>query len=334
MDSDSFAKKVAVVNCGSAARKLLEPPHPAAIRAVALRADRLRLSQPRNALDVATAAVAALGQVSASESLQFRAWAVAGSTLRAAARLEDAAVALMTAARLASSGRARAEVARRVATLRAAQNRPVEARALLPISLDRARRAGGEYYGEELVHAGSALILISDYPQAAAFTEEAFTYLPPNGSLIQQYAVFNLCRCRLELASGPAELTQAVDLARRAQSLAEDDYTSHKILWLRSLLHRRLNDSDAALDALQAARPGIDLLGEPIDRALLLVDLAELHLERGENTNACRVALESFPLLGQLKTRPEAFTAVRILQRAAAERTLDVSVFETVRAGL
>lgn len=64
------------------ARDLLATRTPAAIRAVAQRADRLRFTHPEKALGVAAAAVSALGEIPASASTHCLAWAVYGSAMR------------------------------------------------------------------------------------------------------------------------------------------------------------------------------------------------------------------------------------------------------------
>ncbi len=62
--------------------------------------------------------------------------------------------------------------------------------------------------------------------------------------------------------------------------------------------------------------------------------MADIQLEFGELEKACRLALESFPLLGLLRTRPEAYQALRFMQRAAKSRALDGEILASVRAAL
>ncbi len=175
---------------------------------------------------------------------------------------------------------------------------------------------------------------IRDFHRAAELTEAAFQYLPPGRDAYYLSAVGNLCRCRLELAADPSELQEAARLAQATESLTGDDYTHTKFLWLRARLQHRLGDREAALVTLKGVRPEIEASGKPLDRAALLVDLAEVHLELGKPENACRSALESFPLLGELKTRPDAFQAIRTLQRAAASGSLTAEVLASVRSEL
>ncbi len=81
-------------------------------------------------------------------------------------------------------------------------------------------------------------------------------------------------------------------------------------------------------------RPEIEVSAKPLDQAALLVDVAYFQLELGEKDKANRSALESFPLLGQLKARPEVYQAIRTLQRAAESRSLSAEILTAVRSDL
>ncbi len=333
-ENTSLTELVAAVGNAEDARALLTRPSPAMIRAVARRVDQLRFTHPDQAIGVAVAAINALTRTPASLSIHCLAWAVYGSALRAMTRLEDAQAALMWASRLASTELAKIDVARRLATLRAYHGRAAEARALLPSFMERARQSGGKVYGEELVAAGAILLEIKDYRRAAELTMKALRYLPLRGDALHIAAIANLCHCQLEMAASSSQLEQAKRLALEIEPLVGDNYTRSKFLWLRARLEQRLGKGEAALGTLEAIRPQIDSVGKPLDRALLLVDLAGLHLELGQTDRACRAALESFALLGQLKSRPEAYQAIRSLQRAAESRVLSAELLALVRSQL
>ncbi len=331
---ESLFELAAAVDSEEDARELLARPTPAAIRAVAQRADRLRFTHPNKAVGVAAAAVSALARTRANPTIHSMAWAVYGSALRAMTYLEAAQAALMWAARMASTELGKIDTARRLATLRATQGRPAEARAMLPSFLERARRIGGKVYGEELVAAGAIMLESMDLRRAAELTKEALDHLPLHGDSIHLSAVANLCHCQIELAASPSGLKEAERLALKTESLIGDDYTRSKFLWLRARLQQRLGEGEAALETLEAARPEIDATGKPLDRALLLVDLADLQLQLGETEKARSLALESFPLLSQLKTRPEAYKAIRNLQQAAESRALNAEILASIRSDL
>ncbi len=70
------------------------------------------------------------------------------------------------------------------------------------------------------------------------------------------------------------------------------------------------------------------------DRALLLLDLTDLHLERGDPAAAHKVALSSFGVMAALRNEPEALRAMKALHRAAQALTLDRTTVRSVRRAL
>ena len=322
----------ASVLCRRCAENLLRTPCPAIVKAIARRADELRFTHPDIAPEVSAAAVCALDKFNAEPALEALVLGIHGTTLRSTNQLDVGEAALICAARAARAAndpRCQAEVARRLASLRAEQGRPEEARKLIPAFLDRAQRLGGRLYGKELANVSALLIYIEDYERAYAATAEALRILQPNGDRWHLSAVFNLCRCCLELATTQKELEYVSTQAQRIQ--VSDDYTRGKLLWLRARIQQRRLNPDSALELLEAARPTIEATHRSLDKAILLVDLAGIHLDRGEVEEARRVALEGFPLLGQLKGKPEAFRALRLLQRAAEHGEIDAQIVESVR---
>ena len=67
---------------------------------------------------------------------------------------------------------------------------------------------------------------------------------------------------------------------------------------------------------------------------MLLVDIAELHLDRGEPEQAQRVALSSFRHLQLLRDYPDAYRALIVLHTAASESTLDRATIRVTRSAL
>ncbi len=70
------------------------------------------------------------------------------------------------------------------------------------------------------------------------------------------------------------------------------------------------------------------------DRALLLLDLTDLHLERGDPAAAHKVALSSFGVMAALRNEPEALRAMKALHRAAQALSLDRTTVRSVRRAL
>ena len=225
-----------------------------------------------------------------------------------------------------------AEVARRLAYVRAEQRRPEAVRALLPAFLTWGEQAGGLAYGEELVNAGSMLIRVNDFAGGAKLTEQSLHYLSKGDGRFYISAVYNLARCRLELAATDAELNSCIELVNEASRHVEaGTYTELRLHWLRAKLLQRLGQLDASLEEFEIARAGINAHSVGMDQALLMVDLAELHLERGDPAAARQLALNSFPILHELRANQEAYRALRTLHRAAQDDALDSAVVAAVR---
>ncbi len=307
------------------------------VRAVALRAEELRFLHTDQCVGVAAAAVRAMLQLSVEArppSLPALTWAIYGSALRSVARLQAAEAALITASRAVPEDdlETRAEVARRLAYLRAEQRRPDAVRGLLPGFLEWGEHVGGRAYGEELVGAGAILIRVKDFTIAARLTKNSLAYLPPNGDSYYLSAIYNLAYCHLELASTEAELAPGLELMKEAWIYAEaGTYPELRLHWLRGKYLRRQGRLEESLEALETARFGIDTRSDGMDQALLLLDLAELHLERGDPQAARQLALSCFPTLKLLQTKPEAYGAMQMFRRIAQDDMLDSELIASVR---
>ena len=96
----------------------------------------------------------------------------------------------------------------------------------------------------------------------------------------------------------------------------------------------------AVVLATHAAEALLDLVelqnarAEPFDCSLLMVDIAELRLDRGEPEEAHRVALSSFRHLQLLRDYPDAYRALIVLHTAAAESSLDRATIKVARSAL
>ncbi len=337
----SAIRQAAQVSDGVAARALLVAnPHPSVVRAVACRADVLRVDDSKAALELATAALeaqAVLPLALRRPRLMVLTWCVFASTCRAETRFEEAEYALNRAASLVppSDTRARAEVARRFADLRAEQRRGDEARALMADVLAYWRSFGGRELGKRLCTFGAILIRLNAYSEAVPHLEEALTLLAPNGDRFHFAVLFNLAVSRTELSSGRSELKAAQRLLAEASPLVEPgSLLKLRCHWLAGKLVWRLGDLDEGLLKIEGARPGIEERGNPLDRALLLLDLTDLHLERSDPDAAREVALSSFGIMAALRNEPEALRAIKALHRAAQALSLDRTTVRSVRRSL
>ena len=316
------------------AELLLRVPTPDTVMAVAERADELRFKDPAVAPAISKAAVKALRLFQAGDSLKALTLAIHGSALRSAGDLEKSELALKTAAELAPDPKTRAQVARRLAVLRAEQGWTTATRSLLPAFLNWARGEGPRPYGEALVDAGAALIMCHDFAAAQPLTSRALSFLPANGDSYHLAAIFNLSRCCIELSSHPSELAHAASLVEAAELLLGDDYTATKMMLLKGQLYLQACEPSRALNTFEKARPKVEVSNKPIDLAILLVNIAVSHLGLSDSASASQVLLEGFPLLRHLKGKPEAFQALRAAMRAAEQQEIDVELLLAARKAL
>ncbi len=176
------------------------------------------------------------------------------------------------------------------------------------------------------------MILIKDYRAALACLIEALQFLPADDHRRQFAAIYNLASCRLSLASSRADLLDALGLSRQAAKLIEaGSYYRLKLRWLDGKIQHRLGRLDESLELLESARRGIDQRGDGYDRALLVLDVAELHLDRGDAESAQELARSSFGILSALRKDKEAYKAMQIFYRSGVARLVDLATVGTVR---
>ncbi len=197
------------------------------------------------------------------------------------------------------------------------------------------RRLGGRELGKRLCTSGAILVRLDDYHQAAVDLEESLTLLAPNGDRFHVAAVYNLAVCHTELASSESELAVAERLVDETARIVKvgtmPEYRWH---WLSAKLAQRKGRLEESLAKLETARGGIERHGTGFDRALLLLDLTDLHLERGDPDAAREVALSSFGVMAALRNEPLALRAIKALHRAAQALSLDRATVRSVRRSL
>ncbi|MEM7587169.1 MAG: hypothetical protein AAF560_27515 [Acidobacteriota bacterium] len=336
-----IAEVTAITDKVTAESFLGRKPSPALVRAVALRADELRFLDPPAALGIAEAALTAQAKLpkrSRWPRLVALAWWTYGSICRALARFDEAEAALLFAARVLppEDEHNRAEVLRRLAYLRADQRRQDEACGMIDAVLEFQRaQGGGPELGKELVASTAVHTRFGNYERVVADAEEALSLLPHNGDPFYLSAVYNLASARLELSSNREELRAvALRVAEAGRFAQPGTFIELRMHWLIGKLMRRLGKLDQAVAALERARVGIEERSNGFERALLMLDLAEVHLERGDAGSARTLALTSLGVMQALRNETEAYKALKVLHEAAAELALDRETVRTVRAAL
>ncbi len=340
-DLSTVEEAAAGVRDASAARELLREPSPALLWAISRRIEDLRVQDPSAAIEVAEVALAAFDRLPVEQrrpDLSFVMWTGYGSACRASARFRAAERALLNAARISGPDdpRRRAEVAERMAYLRADQGREAETRNLVEFFLQRAEPVGEVNFGQRLAAAASILLRFCDYRAGSELATEALSHLPPNGDHFQLSAIFSLCKASLGAGSRRAVLNALSVVHETQAGVPSGSFPWLRLHWLAGNLLRSqlLERYSEALETLEIARAGIDRRSNPFDRALLIVDLAELHLDRGVPEDARELARHSFAVLGELRNWPEAYRALRSFYRAATDLKLERSLLDSVRQRL
>ncbi len=338
MDKSTAERRAAAVADALEARDLLRKPTYDVLWAISLRIDELRVQDPPAAFGVAEVALETLNHLPAEQqrrALQFGLWSAYGSTCRATARFKRADRALQIAARIGGPDDARrhAEVADRLAYLRADQGRESEARSLVEFFIAEARPAGGAGLGCRLADAASILLRFCDYRAARSMAIEALSLLPPNGDRFHLSAIFSLAKASLG-APRRSDVLAALDVARDTQQTVDrGSFPWLRLNWLAGNLLRcpTLERYEEGLAALETAFAGIDQRSNPFDRALLVVDIAELHLDRGDLESTRDLAGRSFRILSDLRNWPEAYRALKSFYQAANDLTLEPALLASVR---
>ncbi len=226
--------------------------------------------------------------------------------------------------------------AERLAYVRADQGREAETRELVRFFLGQARLGNRVNLGQRLTAASSIMTRFREYAAVATLAKEALSLLPPNGDRYHLTALSNLAKAR-QGAPSVASLLDALGLVQETLLRVEaDSFPWLRLHWLAGDLLRSpdLQRYDEALAAYEIAQMGIEQRGDPFDRALLIVDLAELHLDRGVPEDARDLARQSFRVLGELRNWPEACRALHSFYRAATELKLERSLLDSVRQRL
>ena len=123
-----------------------------------------------------------------------------------------------------------------------------------------------------------------------------------------------------------------IDLIQQASKLVEaGSYSQFRLHWLDGRLHHRLERFDESLKLLESARLGIDEQGDGYDRALLVLDIAEVHLDRSDAASAQELARSSFGILSALRKDNEAYQAMQVFYRAGVALALDRDIVHSVR---
>jgi len=228
-----------------------------------------------------------------------------------------------------------AELASLEASLRYDQRRLLEAEALL----DRAARfyrcaEDGTGLAKVLVQRGSILYIGGQPERAIPCYEAAAASVDAQADpalALDAHHNWILCLCAAGLAAAAqATLGQARALYHRLG----DPTTRTQLRWIEGKVAAVLGDDEAALAELGAARDGYIARELQFDAALVSLDLAEVHLRRGETAEVKRLAEEMVPAFAERGVDREAERAVAIFYKAAIAEAVTLEIIAGTRAAL
>lgn len=297
---------------------------------------------PRDALHFATLARLAAARAPESDpgipERRVLAAAHCGNALRACGRLEDAASAFAEGRALLERALLpdtllHAEIAALEGSLLKDRRRFPEALALISraallyrLAQDPARAL------RQLVKLAYTHYLAGDLDRAISVNLEVLAALgEADQPRLALWARQNLALC----------LCDAGDFAGARKALHQaaplyDRFTDHTILlrreWLRGRIARGLDELDRAAPFFQKALGGFRRLGIGYDAALVLLDLAELHLAQGDTAAVKALTAALPPILAANDLRQEAAAALLLFEKAAAQDLLSAALLAQLRA--
>jgi tetratricopeptide (TPR) repeat protein len=267
------------------------------------------------------------------------AWAYLGNARRVGSDLAGAEEALGEAERLRGQGAGdpltRAQVANLLASLRRAQRRFGESRALLEEVAAIYREVGDRHMeGRTLVKQAHTLRVAGEPAAALPLLERALERIDPGWE-----PRLDLC-ARHNLASTLIDLgrcREAADLLaenRERYRRFGDFSTRLRRRWLEGRLAACLEDGEAAEAAFREVRQGFIDHGVGYDAALVSLDLAGLFAARGRGAEVRALAEEMLPIFRSRDVHREALAALLVFQQAARAEAVTVALVERIASYL
>jgi tetratricopeptide (TPR) repeat protein len=279
------------------------------------------------AVHAATLAPPGKGQGAA----QMRAWAHLGNALRVASGLDSADRTLGTARqlweRLARRGEAPSETGLLSfeVSLRRAQRRFAEALDLLKRAL-----ASGELTCQLLLKKSSVLRELGDIEGALHVSQEVEALLHPDGDpRLRFIASFN----SVDYLSVLERFTEADARLPEVQRLAAGtarEIERLRLRWVEARIAAGLGREEEGLATLEQVRQEFERRGMAYDQALTSLDLALLHLKRGENAEVRRLARGMARVFREKEIHRETLAALTLFCRAAEQESATAALARQV----
>lgn len=228
-----------------------------------------------------------------------------------------------------------AELASFEASLRYDQRRLVEADALLERAAKFFRWAEDDAgLAKVLVKRGMVLYMGGDPARAAPCYEAALAAAgaedDPRTALSAQH---NLVLCLCDLGRGE-QARSVIEAARQLYLRLGDPTTLNLLAWAEGKVAAALGDDPTALELLGRARASCMERQLEFDAALVTLDLAEVHLRRGETGEVRRLAEWMVNVFSELGVDQEAVRAVGLFAQAALAEAVTLEVIARTRTAL
>jgi tetratricopeptide (TPR) repeat protein len=303
-------------------------------------------SDPARAVKLADLAVAAAERLDEehygamlAEDARASAWAHLGNAYRIAANLRQAEEALQIAeehqARSGEDAYTEALILSFKASLRSTQGRYDDAAHLLDGAIALYRQARDRHEeGRTLILKGTALGYAGRHGEAVRLIRRGLSRI----DLFQEPRLLVAARHNLILfmteGGRHREAENGLAETRRLYLDLGEPMNLVRLRWLEGKIARELGRLDEAETALNEARNAFLADNIAIDAALVSLDLAILHMQRGETAALKELAAQMRPIFESGDVHPEALAAVLLFQQAAEAEQVTRVLLDQVAARL
>lgn len=273
------------------------------------------------------------------EDARARAWAYLGNAWRISSDLRRAEEAFLNAdehhRKAGGDAYTGAEILSFKASLRNAQGRFEEASALLDSVIQVYREARDRHReGRSLIQKGTALSYGAQHAEAARLVRRGLAkidiYEEPRLLVSARHTLI----ASLKGSGQPERALQALQETRGLY--LEIGERSHlvRLRWLEGKIHRDLGHLDEAETALREVRDALVEQGLGLDAALASLDLAMIHLERGDTGELKRLAAEMIPVFESRDDHQKALAAFLLFRQAAEAEQVTFGLLQEMASSL
>jgi len=140
-----------------------------------------------------------------------------------------------------------------------------------------------------------------------------------------------LCLCSVGHSQAARDLLEAT---RGLYQRVGDATSVNQLLWIEGTVAAALGEDRRALERLRSARDGYTERGLDFDAALVSLDLAEVHLGRGETAEVQHIARRMAHTFSERGVGREAFRAIAMFHEAARAERVTLELIARTRSAL